>query len=431
MRPILAATLSLALALPALAQDRRLKPPPSTLTPRAPISSDPGVRDISSLLSPIIREHKVPAMAVAIVQGWKTTHLGVAGVRKSGEKDKVTVEDKWHLGSDTKAMTATLCGVLVEENKLRWNQTLAETFPDLAPHPEKMNPAWKPVTLEQLLTNRAGAPANLDRDGLWQSLWNFKGTPTESRRALLEGVLKHPPEHEPGSKFLYSNAGFAIAGHMAEKVTGTSWEELMTRKVFDPLQMFSAGFGPPGTKAGKPVKRDDIDAPPGGYKPESGITQPRGHRSNGSPVEPGPNADNPVAIGPAGIVHCTIGDWAKFIALHLRGDPSIAGGGDYKLLRADTMKKLHTEGADTDGKPDGTYAMGWGITTRAWAGAPGSPGRVLTHAGSNTMWYCVTWIAPEKDLAILITCNQGGDAAVKACDQAAQMLIREATKDAK
>src|SRR6185436_1954641 len=167
--------------------------------------------------------------------------------------------------------------------------------------------------------------------------------------------------------FIYSNAGFSIAGHMAEKVTGKTWEDLMRQKIFRPLGMTTAGFGAPGTEA----KHD----------------QPRGHQADGTPVEPGPGADNPVAIGPAGIVHCTIGDWAKFVALHLRGEQ-----GDAKLLKAETFKKLHTPVADGS-----HYGFGWMVTSRPWGGKG-----VLTHSGSNTMWYCVTWIAPEKDFAVLI-----------------------------
>ncbi len=376
--------------------------------PHFPELDDAAGDDLSPLLADIVRDRKVPGMAAALIKGREVVATGVAGVRKSGERDEVTIEDKWHLGSDTKAMTATLCGILVDEDKLRWDLTLAECFPDLAP---KMDAGFRSVTLEQLLTNRGGCPANLDRDGLWKTLWDFKGTPTEARRALLEGVTKHPPEYAPGSKFVYSNANFAIAGHMAETVMKTPWEELITRKLFDPLQMFSIGFGAPGTKAAKPPANPDPKAPP-----VSLIDQPRGHRSSGTPVEPGPTADNPVAIGPAGIVHCTIADWAKFITLHLR-----AAEGDYKLLKPETFQKLHQPAAGEGPK----YAMGWIVTSRAWAG---EGERVLTHAGSNTMWYCTTWIAPEKDLAILITCNQGGDEATKACDDAAMMLIREAVR---
>lgn len=363
-------------------QDAAAQPPSKLAQAAAP-------RDISSLLQPIIDRHKVPGMAAAIVKGWDVEATGAAGVRQAGSPAKITFDDKFHLGSDTKAMTATLCAMLVEDGKLRWDSTLGEVFPKLAP---TMDAGFRGVTLDQLLTNHGGAPGGLETDGLWGKLWKHKGSPTSARRLLVEGVTQHAPEATPGTKFIYSNAGFAMAGHMAEEVTGSSWEDLMQKRLFGPLGMTSAGFGAPGT----------ADA----------ITQPRGHHENGGFVEPGPGADNPVAIGPAGIVHCTIGDWAKFVALHLRADQ-----GDAKLLKTETFKKLHTPVADGS-----HYAFGWMVTSRPWAG---KGDRVLTHSGSNTMWYCVTWIAPEKDFAVLIACNQGGGEAAKACDEAAGALIQE------
>jgi len=368
---------------------------PSLTAQAPPAATAQQPRDIRTIPAPIIKKHNVPGIAAAVIKGWDIEALGVAGVRKSGSPEKVTLQDKFHLGSNTKAMTATLCAMLVEEGKLRWESTLAEVFPTLAP---SMDPGFRGVTLEQLLTNHGGAPTGMETDGLWGKLWAHKGSPTSARRALLEGVTKHPPEIEPGTKFIYSNAGFAMAGHMAEEVTGASWEAVIQSKLFGPLGITSAGFGAPGS-------RDTV-------------SQPRGHRESGGAIEAGPGADNPVAIGPAGIVPSTIGDWAKFVALHLRGDQ-----GDAKLLKPETFKNLHTPVAD-----EAKYAFGWLVTSRPWAG-PGD--RVLTHSGSNTMWYCVTWIAPEKDFAVLIACNQGGNKAATACDEAAAALIQEHLKPAK
>jgi CubicO group peptidase (beta-lactamase class C family) len=346
----------------------------------------PPPRDVSPRLAPIIQKHDVPGMAAAVVQSGETVALGVAGVRTRGKPDKVAVADRFHIGSDTKAMTAMLCGILVDEGKLKWGQTLGETFPELK---KSMNPQYQAVTLEQLLHHRGGAPGELERDELWGKLWQHKGTPTSARRLLLQGVTSKPPEAAPGEKFIYSNAGFSIAGHMAEKVTGKSWEDLMREKIFRPLGMTTAGFGAPGTR----MKND----------------QPRGHKPDGAPVEPGPEADNPVAIGPAGIVHCSIGDWAKFAAANL---PSAKT----KLVKPETLEKLHTPVPPAAGEPP--YAMGWIIAdNQPWAGGP-----ALTHAGSNTMWMAVAWLAPKKDFAVLVACNQAND---KACNDAVLALIAD------
>ncbi len=351
-------------------------------TPITSLAQSPA-KDVSALLAPIVAKHKVPGLAAAVVQDGQTVALGAVGVRTRGKPDKITPGDQFHIGSDTKAMTAMLCGILVDEGKLKWEQTLGETFPDLK---KSMHPQYQAVTLEQLLANRGGAPGDLEKWPLWGKLWQHRGTPTSARRLLLEQVTSKQPAAKPGEKFIYSNAGYTIAGHLAEHVTGKSWEDLMGEKIFRPLGMTTAGFGPPGTRG----KND----------------QPRGHDADGSPVEPGPAADNPVAIGPAGIVHCSLGDWAKFAAANL---PSAKA----KLVKPETLAKLHTA---APGEPK--YALGWIVADgQPWAGGP-----ALTHAGSNTMWHAVVWLAPKKDFAVLVATNQDHG---EACNDAVLALLAD------
>ena len=333
-------------------------------------------------------KHALPALAGAIVRGTDVFAAGAVGLRKTGAGDHpVTLTDKFHVGSCTKAMTATLIARLIEEGRLRWTTTLAEVFPDLA---ADMHADWRSVTLEQLLTNRGGAPKELDADGLWQKLWKREGTPAQQRMTLLKAVTARPPECKPGTKFIYSNAGYAIAGCMAEKVTGETWENLMASRIFRPLGMGSAGFGAPGS-AGE-------------------VSEPRGHRLDGGKtiaVEPGPEADNPPAIGPAGTVHCSVVDWARFVGAHVDGGKSRGA-----LLKPETFAKLHEPV-----KPD-SYAMGWDVQERSWGGT------VLTHAGSNTMWLAVVWAAPEKGFAVVVMTNVAGPKVYEALDDAAGALIK-------
>jgi CubicO group peptidase (beta-lactamase class C family) len=342
-------------------------------------SAPPPPADVSDRLEPIRERGGLPALAAAVIQGDRVVGLGAVGVRRRGSPEPVTIEDRFHLGSDTKAMTATMLAMLVEQGRLRWETTLAEAFPDLR---ETMHPDYRAVTLEQLLQHRGGMPENLFRDGLWARLWQRQGTPREQRELLAQTVLSWPPAVTPGTKFLYSNAGYAIAGVMAERATGQAWEDLMRRMLFEPLGMASAGFGAPGT--------------PGV------LDQPRGHAVLWpTPMEPGPQADNPPAIGPAGTVHCSLPDWAKFIRLHLRGER-----GDTRLLKAETLVRLHTPPAG------GNYALGWGVTKSA------EGGRLLLHAGSNTMWFAQACVALDEGYAVLVATNAGGAAAEQATGEA-------------
>lgn len=373
-------------------------PPAQVQVPEG--KSDAPVHDVSDVLRAIREKHDLPGLAGVAIRGERIVAGGADGVRRRGSEAKITLDDRFHLGSCTKSMTATLVATLVEEEKLSWSTTIGEVFGDLG---EGMRPEWKPVTLEQLLTHRAGVPGDVP-DKLWSRLWARDGTPTEQRMELVRGTLASEPEAAPGTKFIYSNAGYAIAGAMAEKVTGKAWEDLMRERVFEPLGMESAGFGAPGT-AGK-------------------LDEPLGHTSGGEPVEVGTEDDNPPAIGPAGTVHATLGDWAKYVAVHLAGDRAASGqapaeakmpAGTAKLLEPETFAKLHAP-AEGEGAE---YAMGWGVLERDWGG-----GRVLTHSGSNTMWYCTVWMAPEGDFAVLVATNQGGEKAAKGCDEAASAMIQ-------
>ena len=358
--------------------------------------------DISDALKGLRDKNDLPGLVALAVQGDRVAAQGAAGVRKRGADAAMTINDRVHLGSCTKSMTATLIAILVAEKKLAWTTTVGDAFPRLK---ESMHPDWRGVTLEQLLTHRGGAPANLDADGLWGRLWNHKGSPTEQRLALVDVVVRRKPDTKPGGKYIYSNAGFAIAGAIAETTMREPWESLMQERIFKPLGMSSAGFGPPGSK-------DSLD-------------QPRGHDAEGRPVEPGPGADNPAAIGPAGTVHCSLGDWAKYAFVHARMDangskkPPRGAEGFLKALKPPAFEKLHAP----PGIGEPRYAMGWIVADRDWADGP-----VLTHAGSNTMWFAVVWLAPKKDLALLAATNQAGDKAAAACDAAVVELLQAVQK---
>jgi len=376
-------------------------------------------------------------MVAAVLRGERIIAQGAAGVRKRGSAERITLDDRFHLGSCGKAMTATLVAMLVEEGKLNWTTTLGELFADTV---KPMHPAWEKVTLRQILAHRAGL--RLDPDGLAQmfnlllfapltgsrsgpELVRSSGkTVPQQRLEIVQQALSRPPGIPPDTKYWYSNVGYILAGAVLEHLTGRTWEDLMRQRLFGPLGISIGGFGQPGAAA----KTD----------------QPWGHSSFvGKPIDPGsPAAQFPFYYGPAGLAHMTITDWAKFITLHLRGDPANPHC-QAALLKPDTFAELHavtpatpyskgcvmrgiTRLATGDAGPAVTYRAGWFISTSNWAkGArPGDTGRRFWHGGSNGMSHCVVCIAPEIDFAVLVACNRGLDIAVWKTRQATKALIR-------
>lgn len=346
----------------------------------APACGTAPAADLAPVLRPILEKHnEMPGLVGAIVDGDRVTAIGAVGVRKAGAPERFRADDLIHLGSDTKAMTATLIGKLIENKRLGFETPMAQIFVALRP---EMNREMAKVTVRQLLEHTAGLPHDID----W---WKIDGTkkPLRDQRhmAVVEALAK-APLHPPGSKYQYSNVGYVILGAIIERLHDKPWEEVIESQLFKPLGMTTAGFGPPGTK-GK-------------------IDQPWGHTlkdGKPSPIQ----ADNAAVMSPAGRVHCSISDWAKFVSLYIQPDVQ-----KKRILSPKTIDELITPSEGQE------YAGGWSITKRPWAG-----GLTLTHAGSNTMWFCVAWVAPKKHFAVLVATNVAGDDPEKACDEAAAALI--------
>jgi len=322
----------------------------------------------------------LPALAGAIVTDSGTTAVAAVGSRRWGGPADVTVDDRFHLGSNAKAITATLIGVLVDEGRLAWTTTLAEAFPELA---ATMRPEYRDVTVRDLLSHGSG----LMRDARPRF---DQGTPRQQRVALVAWALAQVPV-APRGTFSYSNVGYAVAGAIAERVADAAFEDLLPAKVLQPLGITTAGFGPMGT--------------PGL------LDQPLQHTGSHAPVEPVPGADNPPVITPAGRLHMSIGDWAKFATWVLAAE-----AGHQTLLQPATARALTDSAVAVPG--NGAYALGWGVLQRDWAG-----GRCLLHTGSNNLNYAEIALAPGRHFGILVATNQGPGELAIPTDPAVGRLI--------
>lgn len=326
---------------------------------------------ILQAVAKIVGDEKAPGMIAAIISSEGVIAIGSAGVRKVGSDVAITCNDLVHLGSCTKAMTGTMLATLVAEGKLGWEMKLIEAIPELK---KSIHPDYHAITLWQLLSHRAGLPANpVD----WEA--HHTKEIKERRLAILKDNLGSPPVMKRG-EFNYSNFGYMVAACMAERITGSSWESLMRQRLFAPLGMTSAGFG-------EPDKRKSIDQP-WGHEKFSGKWQPSA-------------AYDAEALGPAGEIHCTIEDWAKFISLQFAGKNPI--------LDRNYLNRLI--------EPEGFYAGGWGVSERPWA-----KGIVLMHNGSNGIWFATVLLAPKIDRAFIVVTNSRDFASTS--DMCAEMVAK-------
>lgn len=353
---------------------------------------------LDKTLTPYLEKHELPAIAAAVVKEGKVVAAGAVGTRKVGADLPVTVNDRFHLGSDTKAMTALLAGMLVEEGKLKWTSTLPDVFPALT---EGMDKKLKAVTLEQFLSHTSGVPA--DDAALMAAIDKATladGNLDEQRYSLVK-EWSTKPVGPPGA-FAYANMNYVFAGAMIERLAGKTWEELVTERVFAPLELKTAGVGCQASLG-------RVDAP-------LGHTLVDGKRKA---FLAGPNGDNPLVLGPAGTGHMSVLDFAKWAGW-------VSGGVNRgpKLVKPETLTKLLTPVVTFPPKKDappgtpsgGGYALGWGEMAVEWASNP-----LIHHGGSNGKNLAHIWIDRKRDLAMVVLTNMSG----KKADEGLKAIARE------
>ncbi|WP_353406185.1 serine hydrolase domain-containing protein [Pseudoteredinibacter isoporae] len=347
--------------------------------------------DLQSVLETELKQHLQSSGLIGI--GGVVIHnntiqaLASEGLRKKGSPETLTVNDKWHLGSVTKSMTATVIARLVQKGLLSWEQNL-----DAIPSGEDSRHSdWNQVTLKHLLHHSSGAPANFSLSLLFSDDPETAEALHKERLQAVQSILSKATDSQAGTAFQYSNVGYTIAAALAEQVSNKSWETLMQEELFDPLALNSAGFGPP---------KDNSD----------GIDQPRGHKSIfGFKFSVPTTSDNPKVMGPAGNVHMNLSDLARYAQEHMKG---ARGESDY--LETALYQELHTAQLDS-------YAKGWVIK----AHDPLANGQVIWHNGSNTMWYCLLTLLPALDTAVAITVNEGN---IKKAESSAVEITRALIK---
>jgi CubicO group peptidase (beta-lactamase class C family) len=310
-----------------------------------------------------------PGLAVGVIVAGETAYAKIAGIRKQGDSAPIEANDAFHIGSDTKAMTALLAGMMVDEGKLRWDSSLAEVLGGTLTVPA----TYAAISLTQLLSHTSGIPDELPQ----QEELSFFGTSapvSDERRRMVKLTLEQKPVSEAGTQYLYSNFNYVIVGLMLEVVSKLSWEDLITTRLFSPVGMPSAGFGSPASPG-------LVDAP-WGHNPE--------------PVSPSDTyADNPPAIGPAGTVHINLADALKYLQVYLNDGVADTG----RIISSESLQAIESPWASIDRST--SYGFGWGVFQDA------AGDRVLKHDGSNMKFYTSIVMVPAKRTALVIMTNIG------------------------
>ncbi len=334
-------------------------------------------------------ESLMPGLQVAVAENDKDIFGYTSGMRAFDKQVAITSNDKWHIGSCTKPMTAFLIGILVDQGKISWDTKLKS----LLPKNQKMHSSLDDITIEQLLSHSSGLADVMEPDSgkMWATLFTTEKSSKEMRSKLVSGILSLPGRFTPGSKREYSNSGYVVLGWITEQLWNMDWETISKKEIFTKLKMDSCGFGSAG------VENQSTPSQPWGHELENGKL---------IAIAPGIQSDNPPALGPAGTVHCTVNDWRKFSSIFL-------GNQHNQLVSNTTLEKLLSKAAN---EGPFTYSS-IGRMEKEWA-----KGTVFAMAGSNTYNYAIVAIAPNLNRIYTINTNAGHEKAEAGVSQILKIL---------
>lgn len=318
------------------------------------------VGSLNAIVDSMRLAREMPAMGAVLLSREGIVAIGVGGNRRMTGGQPVTVNDKWHLGSDTKAITGMLAGIGVEAGVLSWERTIEQAFPDLA---GVTRVEYKTVTLKELLSHVSGM-VNTN-----SGLTGSTNLPA-ARTAWMNYSLQQPPVNARGT-YYYSNNGFGAAGAIIERAWNSTYESLIATRILQPLGVTNVGWGPTTTAGG--------------------MDQPVGHRRVNNAWQPCEACDNPPGLSSAGTMHASLASWAR-----ITQELMLADQGRSTLLTQTTARFLTTNAVPTGGGDP--YALGWAVLSNP-------SGRTVTHDGSNTTNHARVTVFLDTGVAILLTVN--------------------------
>lgn len=335
------------------------------------VEQHPEVADAITLLDLWIEEQlayqQLPGLAIGIVYDQELIWSKGYGFGDLAEQTPVSPTTLFRIGSVTKVFTATAILQLRDAGKLRLDDPITRHLPEFAiQNPFSDAPE---ITIWNLLTHTAGLP----REGAFP-YWTDHDFPT--REELVAAAATQRLIYSPGTQYKYSNLGVSLLGAIIEKVSGESYQDYITKRIFSPLGMSRSSVDPTLEQSASLAKAY-MRRQPDGSRKAMDYYEVRGMAAMGSVVS-------------------TVEDMAKFAALHTRQDNATTDG---PVLSTSTMREMH--------RPHWVYA--------SWSGGMGLGFRIAPRKGHNTVSHG-GWIGdhrahllmvPDTSLAVVAMTNAG------------------------
>jgi CubicO group peptidase (beta-lactamase class C family) len=316
-----------------------------------------------------IVDWKIPGMAIGIVLEGKAIFAKGYGVKVLGGNQPVSEKTIFQIGSTTKAFTATLAAMLVDEGKLKWSDPVVQHLPAFMMYDPWVTRAFQ---IDDLMAQHSGLPGNA-ADTLF--LLGFD-------RPYISQALRHiKPITSFRAQYAYQNNLWLVVAQLIEKYSGKSYEQVLKERIFDPLGMSHSSADKVSFLAA-----EDVSAL---------------HAAEGDKVRLVPKEweflDWSYVAGPAGAINSNILDMMKWLAFQMDN-----GKVNNKALVSEAnMRVIHSPKtvmvADSPPQENLFYCLGWLYQER-------STYPIIWHNGGTLMKTMVAYI-PEEKLGIVVLSN--------------------------
>lgn len=291
-----------------------------------------------------------------------------SGVLNAATGVPASVDAVFQIGSISKTFTATMIMQLIEQGRLKLDQTVRSVLPEFGlPDPD----AAETITIGQLLAHSSGIDGDVFTDF---------GRGDDAVARYVDGLAEVGQLFRPGTMFSYCNAGFVVLGRVIEVLTDQSWDAALHDQLLGPLELTSAGTLPEQAILGNAAV---------------------GHEGEpGAPREVIRRWQLPRSIGPAGLIHADIADLLRYARLHLL-DGTVAGT---TVISRDSARQMRERQIGTPAGSrfgEGWQALGWQVDHI-------DGHQVFGHNGATVGQYAFLLLVPDQGLAIALLTNGPG-----------------------
>lgn len=331
------------------------------------------LKSLDDYYSKSLADWEVPGMAVAIVKDDSVIFAKGFGVREIGKPEKVDMNTLFAIASNTKAFTAAALAILVDEGKIEWDDKVIEYLPWFQLYDPYVT---YNMTIRDLLSHRSGL-ATFSGDLLWYAT-NY------SREEVIKRAKFLKPKYGFREKFGYSNIMFLAAGEIVHAVTGQSWDDFVSDRIFKPLRMSRTN-----TTTRALIGLDNVAVCHTDFEGKTIAI-------------PYLNWDN---IAPAGAINSSVSDISKWIKLQLNNGRY----GAVQIFSADRSREMWSpntlQGVSSHSEElfptthFKAYAMGWGVFD--YLGR-----KIVSHSGGYDGMISYTCLVPEERFGFVILTNK-------------------------